>query len=56
MGKGNGLTSDKKPVMVNDKEYRLLEELRKISYGQVAIFMENGRPVRIEVIRESVKL
>ncbi len=41
---------------LSDKEQKLLELLRKTRYGQVVIFMEDGEPVRIERIKESVKL
>ena len=41
---------------LTEKEQRLIEELRRISYGQVVIFMQDGQPLRIERIKESVKL
>jgi len=41
---------------LTDKEKKLIIELRKLPYGQVVIFVENSQPVRIEKIKESVKL
>ena len=41
---------------ITENEQRLIEELRKIGHGQVIIFMEEKQPVRIEKIKESVKL
>ena len=42
--------------MLSDKEKRLLELLHEIKYGQVIIYLEAGQPVRIEKIKESIKL
>jgi len=50
------LTSNKTSVILNDKEYALIKLLREIKYGQVIIYLENGVPVRIEKIKESMKL
>ena len=54
----NDLTIDIKGGMfsLTEKEKKLIEVCREISYGQVTIFMENGQPVRVELIKESVKL
>ena len=41
---------------ITEKEKKLIEVLRTITYGQVVIFQEKGEPVRIEKIKESVKL
>ena len=41
---------------ISEKEKKLIELLRKVSYGKVVIFLENGQPIRIEEVRESVKL
>jgi len=41
---------------ITEKEQRLIEELRKLNYGQVTIFMQENQPARIEQIKESVKL
>jgi len=43
-------------MVLTDKEKKLIEVLRKTKYGKVVIFLEGGQPIRIEVIRESVKL
>ena len=52
------LTNDEKIVMfsLTEKEKKLIELQRTIPYGLVTIFMENGQPVRVELIKESVKL
>ena len=41
---------------ISEKEKKLIELLRKIPYGKVVIFLEGGQPIRIEEVRESVKL
>lgn len=43
-------------IMISEKEQRLLELIHKIGYGQVVIYLEAGQPVRIEKIKESIKL
>ena len=43
-------------IMVTEREQRLIELLRETGYGQVVIFLEQGEPIRIELIKKSVKL
>ena len=43
-------------ILVNDKEKTLIELLRQIPYGEVVIFMQDSQPVRIERVKESIKL
>lgn len=43
-------------IAVSMSELNLLRELRKIAYGEVAIFVKEGRPERIEKVKESIKL
>ncbi|MCK5021116.1 MAG: hypothetical protein KAS32_29165 [Candidatus Peribacteraceae bacterium] len=43
-------------MMVSDKERSLIELLRDTKFGQAVVFLENGQPVRIEKIKESIKL
>ncbi len=41
---------------ISHREQRLIEELRKIPYGEVTVFQENSQPVRLKKVIESVKL
>ena len=50
------LTSGQVMVSVSAKERKLLDELRKVPYGRVEVFMEKGQPDHIVQIRETVKL
>ncbi len=50
------LTRNEKCGMVSKQEEALLKALREIRYGRVEIFMDAGQPVRIEKIKESIKL
>ena len=43
-------------IELSEKESALIECLRQIAYGEVSIFMQDGQPVRIERVKESVKL
>ena len=48
--------SDKVNVSLSPKEVRLIEELRKIRWGEIVIVMHNGEPRYIERVREKVQL
>lgn len=52
----NDLTTNEVSCIISKNEQRLLEQLHKIRYGQVVIYLEAGQPVRIEKIKESIKL
>ncbi len=45
-----------KVISLTQKEKKLIEVLRTIAFGQVIIHQERYEPVRIEQIKESVKL
>jgi len=56
--KCGGLTdkNSRVTIEISRQEHRLLEELRKIPFGEVAIFMRDGEPARIELVKESIRL
>lgn len=41
---------------LSEKEKHLIEQLRKVNYGEVVVFMQDSQPVRIEKVKESIKL
>jgi len=43
-------------IELSDKELRLIEELRKIKYGELVVFLQDGQPIRIEKAIKSIKL
>jgi len=47
-------------IEVTEKEKKLIEEIRKLPYGQthLIVFNEKNQPLRIEIekVKESVKL
>ena len=43
-------------LILRDTERNLIKQIRQISFGRVVIFIENKIPVRIEEIRESIRL
>ena len=47
---------ENKSIILSDKEHRLIDKLREVKYVQVVVYMIGGKPDRIEVIRESIKL
>ena len=50
------LTTKESCDIVSKQECALLKVLREIRYGQVVVYMDAGQPVRIEKIKESIKL
>ncbi len=50
------LTSNEVSVIISKQEDALLKYLREIGYGQVTVYLVDGQPVRIEKIKESIKL
>ena len=47
---------DQCDIIVSKEEKKLLELLRSIQYGQFVVYMQAGKPVRIESIKESIVL
>ena len=43
-------------MLVSNRERKLLELLRDTKYGVVEVHTEEGEPVRVEKIKESIKL
>ncbi len=45
-----------KRLLLNDQEQHLIQMIRDIKYGELHIFIADGKPVRAEEIKKSVKL
>lgn len=43
-------------IMCSEEEKKLLEHIRSLSFGEIMIFIQAGKPIRIEVIKKSIKL
>ena len=41
---------------LSEKESNLIDVLRTLAFGKILIHQEDGQPVRIEEIRENIKL
>ncbi len=41
---------------INEQEKRLLQMIREMKYGELHIFVSDGKPVRVEEIKKSIKL
>ena len=55
--KGGGMTEEKKDSLVLTKqETELIRILRGIEFGEARIVITDGRPIRIEEIKKSIKL
>lgn len=46
----------KKPVPTDEREQRLLDVIHEIGFGEIKVIINDGRPVRIEEVRKSIKL
>lgn len=47
---------EKTALLVTEKEKKLIEELRKIRYGEVVVIQVEGQPAEINKIREKIRL
>ena len=48
--------TEKIAVLLTQKEKRLVEELRRIKYGEVVVFQVEGQPVEISRVKEKIRL
>lgn len=48
--------SEKIAMLLTEKEKRLIEELRKIKYGEVMVVQVEGQPVEIDRVKEKIRL
>lgn len=43
-------------LILNESEQHLIQMIRDIKYGELHIFIADGKPIRAEEIKKSVKL
>ncbi|SHH98929.1 Uncharacterized small protein [Sporobacter termitidis DSM 10068] len=43
-------------AVLNEQEKHLLQMIRDIKFGELHIFVTEGKPVRVEEIKKSIKL
>jgi hypothetical protein len=48
--------SEKIAMLLTEKEKRLIEELRKIKFGEVMVIQAEGQPVEIDRVKEKIRL
>ena len=41
-------------MLITEAEKKVLEELRKLDYGRVTVFVQNGKIHRTEVVRSNL--
>ncbi len=51
----DGKEPDRKHVL-NEQEKRLIQIIREMKYGELHIFISDGKPVRVEEMKKSIKL
>ncbi|WP_214658885.1 DUF2292 domain-containing protein [Candidatus Formimonas warabiya] len=50
------MTQKDHPMVVTEKERRLIELLRSTGFGEVHVTVQNGQPVLVEEVHKSIKL
>lgn len=50
------METDKKEKELSAQEKCLLKIIREMGYGTLTVFIQNGVPVRVEQIKESIQL
>lgn len=50
------VTRVKKAENPDDREQRLLELIHDIGFGEIKVIINDGKPVRIEEMKKSIKL
>lgn len=43
-------------IQVTPREKEILDYVRDLEYGEVTVFVQNGKPIRLEEIKKSVQL
>ena len=43
-------------VALSDQELRLIQMVRELQYGELRIFVSDGKPIRAEEVKKSIKL
>jgi hypothetical protein len=46
----------KKEMELTSQEKKLIDVIRKVQYGEVKIIINDGKPIRIEEVKKSIKL
>jgi hypothetical protein len=41
---------------LNEKEKKLLKIIREIGFGEIKVIINEGKPIRIEELKKSIKL
>ena len=54
--KGDKIVEKKTINYNNEQEKKLLEIIREVDYGEIKVIINNGKPIRIEELKKSIKL
>lgn len=44
------------PLELTSQEKELIEFIRNLGYGDVTVIVQNGKPIRLEHVRQSIQL
>lgn len=50
------MAAESKELNLTPQEISLIRHIRELKYGSVTVFIQNGVPIRIEQIKESIQL
>ncbi|MEG0918891.1 MAG: DUF2292 domain-containing protein [Anaerovoracaceae bacterium] len=45
-----------KKIVLDEKEENLINHIRKTEFGEIKVVVQDGKPIRIEEIKKSIKL
>ncbi|QHI71338.1 DUF2292 domain-containing protein [Aminipila terrae] len=48
--------AEKKNVIPNEQEQKLLKIIHQIGFGEIKVIINDGKPIRLEEVRRSIKL
>ena len=54
MGEKNYISQNN--IILSKEEEKLIELIRKIDFGEARVVITDGRPIRVEEIKKSIKL
>ncbi len=43
----------KEPIQLSEAEREIIEDIRKVKYGRVIVFIDAGKPYRKEIVAQS---
>lgn len=49
----NQTNKPKEPIQLTEAEREIIEDIRKVKYGRVIVFIDSGKPFRKEIVAQA---